>query len=1480
VTSHKHKESPNLNQLHSSGLKQSLVGEPNEAKAVIEGVPCICLVDSGSQITTIAEHFYNKHLSETISLKPLDSILDIRGAGGHPLSYKGCIEVEIGFPGSESEVIQEQTALVLVVPDTDYNLKVPLLIGTNLLRSCYQQIADVHGEEVHSWPVSTVWKNACHSLSCIVEAVDKQVIFNGKAVKIPANSKVFIKGLVKTQSLLRCCTVLVEADDISLPAGLLVSQCTVDLTPGQEQHWIGVPVHNISGKDVTIPGKTRVGRIHYVTAVNMVLSDTAELSEEEFLSKFDFDSLKESLPEPVLNELRTLLIKWKGVFSLNDFDLGHTDLVKHEINLTDDTPIKQRHRRIPPGMYNEVRQHLEEMARSGVIRESTSPWSSPLVFAKKSDGSIRVCLDLRQVNAKTIKDAYYLPRIDETLDSLAGAKVFTTLDLKSGYWQIELKEEHKERTAFSAAPFGFWECTRLPMGATNGPAVFQRLMERCLGDLQMNGCLCYLDDVVIWGSSNQENLLRLEKVFEKLAEAGLKLKPSKCSFLQRKIKFLGHVVSEHGIEPDPGKIEALKKWPVPKNVEDLMRFLGFTGFYRRFIEGYSKIAFPLTSLLQGKDTMKKRGRKARMKATTWKWEAAQQDAFQTLIEKLTTVPVLGFAEFSLPFVVHTDASGTGLGAVLYQHQQGKLRPIAYASRGLNKSEKNYPAHKLEFLALKWAVTDKFYDYLYGHKFEVHTDNNPLTYVLTTAKLDATSHRWLAALSAFDFSLSYRAGKENIDADALSRICSQYVVTDVIQAVLLLNEQPRILQCQFQTSDDDFHLPSDDLGQSSVRPVDVRRLQKEDSVVSYVFPFVKQNRKPTSRDYINQPKETQQLLRQWKRLKIVDGILYRERGSAEGTVLQLVLPKKNRKSVLDSLHDEMGHQGRERTNSLISSRFYWPGMSADIIKKVAHCDRCLRYKRKREDRAALVSIETTRPLELVCMDYLSLESSQGYSNVLVITDHFTKFALAIPTRNQTALTTARALYSNFVVHYGIMDRLHSDQGRSFEAKVIKELCAILGVEKSRTSPYRAAGNGQVERLNQTLINMTGTLSTEKKSSWKDYLPALVHAYNCTIHATTGYSPYYLMFGREPKLPVDIEYGLGKQKLDPVAYSDYVKKLRDQVAVAYDLTIKNTRKRQLEQSGYYNKKVCGAPLQTGDLVLVRNKQVHEYDKLADFWEKDVYRVVKKPYPDIPLFVVKSTASGRKRSLHRNMLVPYLTRVDEVADEHVSESSDDDEEQSVEVRMVPKVHGSVDLDTHSVPLISPSPSSPLESVATEQNVSDNSQAVDTANEELVADVPLDIVEPDSPGQQLPDTASPAEQGEILLDTVDFVADNTDDVVEEESLIPEETGQEQVEVETVDQNEDPAINGNEQEETESPGPQTPVPQPRRSQRTRRQPEWIRSGDYHMYSQTVEAVSKPEWMQKAEFLVNMMAKNPSIFSSPALVQSFAQLTGISTNSS
>ena len=345
--------------------------------------------------------------------------------------------------------------------------------------------------------------------------------------------------------------------------------------------------------------------------------------------------------------------------------------------------------------------------------------------------------------------------------------------MKAGYWQVEMAEECKAYTAFTCGPLGFYECDTMPFGATNAPATFQRLMHDCLGDLYMNWCIVYLDDIIIFSDTKEEHLKRLEAVFQKLHAAGLKLKPSKCHFFREEIEYLGHVVSGKGISTNPKKVEAVAKWSTPKTVYDVRSFLGFVGYYRRFIKDFSKIAIPIREVITGLENQSKRS----AKKTFVEWTEAADSAFEYLKKLCISTPILAYPDYKLPFVLHTDSSSEGLGAVLYQKQNGKLRVIAYASRLVSKAESHYPAHKLEFLALKWAVCEKFHEYLYGSNlFEVYTDNNPLTYVLSSAKLDACGQRWVAKLANYNFTIKYKCRLSNIEAE-LSRISWPEILAD-------------------------------------------------------------------------------------------------------------------------------------------------------------------------------------------------------------------------------------------------------------------------------------------------------------------------------------------------------------------------------------------------------------------------------------------------------------------------------------------------------------------------------------------------------------------------------------------------------------------------------------------------------------------------------------------------------------------------------
>ena len=534
------------------------------------------------------------------------------------------------------------------------------------------------------------------------------------------------------------------------------------------------------------------------------------------------------------------------------------------------------------------------------------------------------------------------------------------------------------------------------------------------------------------------------------------------------------------------------------------------GYYRRFIPKYAQVACPLHELTSGENAGKKKA--------TIKWDSRCQKAFDDLKTMCTMVSILAYADFTKPFKLHTDACSTGLGAVLYQtREDGTEAVIAYASRSLNKAESHYPAHKLEFLTLKWAVVEKFHEYLYGSTFDVHTNNNLLTYILMTAKLDAASHHWVASLANYNFRLHYWSGKTNINADALSRVSWPECMPNnsgtglKVNAVAIRAIQEAALDqpaCPIEAYSYDMHVigaiqDSQQVAQMTLD--DWRQMQEADPALAMIMERLKAV--ALDQDWCKQANSPELNLykRERNNLTLQKGILYRQARPRESdkTLLQLVLPSAYREVALKGCHNEVGHLGLECMLDLMHDRFFWPHMA--VQEHIGKCCPCLAFK-ARQPKAPLEIIMATHPLELVHLDFLCLEPGKDWEeNVLVITDHFTRSTQAYVTRTQMAQTTAKTLWDKFIVHYGLPEKILTYQGCNFESQLVADLCELMGVQKIWTSLYRPQTNGQCERFNSTLTNMLGTLPKEKRSEWKNHVGTLVHGYNCTRNLAMGFSP---------------------------------------------------------------------------------------------------------------------------------------------------------------------------------------------------------------------------------------------------------------------------------------------------------------------------------------------------------------------------------------
>ena len=1263
-----------------------LVGRRCETNVELEGSYTRCLLDSGSQVSTVSATHYNDHLACKFALHPVDSLITIEAANGLPIKYLGYVQVSINLASIVTTCRERKHVLMFVCPDTAYSRSVPIVLGTNVLDA----LCDSSDRHQGTPAVVSLLKSfqAVRALHNDEDGhVGKVTVCSRRAVVIQPGCTVSVRGKCHARQLGGSYPAVADGP-ANTPAsrdGLAVVSSLV--TVSEYSHsTVRVPVQNLTGHVMTIGARTHLADLFIPKWVRSVgcggksqpaditgMQSTVSAGGDIDTSHIDACRIEPQLTGEWAHRARDLLRQHADVFSRHDLDVGKTSMVRHKINLVDDTPFKERSRPISSRDLTDAREHIRALLDAGIIRESSSPYASPIVLVRKKNGSLRLTVDYRKLNQKTIKDAYALPRIDDAFSCLSGAKWFSVMDLKSGYYQVEMEPCDREKTAF-VCPLGFYEYTRMPQGVTNAPATFQRLMERCVGSMNLQEVLAFLDDLIVFSQTLEEHETRLGQVFDRLRNFGLKLSPEKCSFFCKSVSYLGHIVSEDGIGCDPSKIEAVRDWPRPCNMRQLKSYLGYCGYYRRHIFAYGKISLPLTTLLKGytragADKRLHTDAAAVRKPFGAAWTSECETAFQALKTNLMQAPVLAIADPALPYELHTDASGTGLGAALYQKRDGVLRPVAYASRGLSISESHYPAHKLEFLALRWAVCHKFHDFLYGSKFHVLTDNNPLTYVLTTARLDATGHRWLAALSAYDFDITYRAAQHNADADGLSRRPHEGHIEDPMRerqerhiASLLLNTRPQrqvdILDASAvvnavldgQAIPAAGGLPILDSAVLDQQPeLEVSRMpsltvaeQRDAQLSDPNIARVRQLLESTpmsQRELRAESREVAAMMRVASTMYFCNGILYKDSVLSSRRVRRLVVPFTLRQLVYQGIHDEVGHLGADRGVALARTRFYWFQMESDIRAYCKGCMPCI-LRKAPPQRAPMCSLESSGPMDLVCIDFLKLDTdSHNKSYVLVITDHFTRFARAVPMRNQTARGVAEVLWKEFFLDFGFPRRLHSDRGASFTGKLMRELAKQTGVRSSYTTSYHPEGNAVCERYNRTLISMIATLTEAHKQKWSEHVRYLSHAYNCTQHDATGFPPFYLMFLRYPRLKVDWLFANDSdQELPGLSSIQYVNELRERLTEAYALADKHARAQGQANKRRYDRRVRPSGLAIGGRVLIRNVAIHERRKLSNRWLPDVYVVLRQQGGEgSPVYVLKrEDGKGGERTLHRNLLL----------------------------------------------------------------------------------------------------------------------------------------------------------------------------------------------------------------------------------------------------
>ena len=698
-----------------------------------------------------------------------------------------------------------------------------------------------------------------------------------------------------------------------------------------------------------------------------------------------------------------------------------------------------------------------------------------------------------------------------------------------------MSEKSRQYSAFTVGSLGVYEFLRMPYGSCNAPATFQRLMQNCLGELNLTYTLVYLDDVIVYSKMEQDHLRLLQAVFEQFHEHGLKLKPSKCSFLRKQITFLGHEISADGMMPGNLNLKGIAEMAPLANYTEVRHFLRMTGFFRRFIKNYARIAKPLNDILEGEAS------KLKSEAIT-----LPLDAFEKLKMYCMMAPVLAFADFEKEFQLETDASFEGLGAILSQKQlDTKWHPIAFGSRELKGGEAKYHSSKLEFLALKWAIMEQFWEYLQYRPFTVLMDNNPLTYILTMPNLYALDHRWVAALAGYNMTIKYLKGSDNKVADALSRIKARLDPDTVTE---LLNHMKagapawaethniRIIEEEERTDQEvilrTVQLARQDKKFRNLCTENWCQAQLMDPVIPHVLDWLclPRNNRVKLKDFLR-GKASEADCRAYgsgeKDFEKRDHLLFINTTPPRNvsTIPVFVVPVNRRQVAIDMCHRNARHQGRDRTLNLMKGQFWWPGMATALCLAMQNCGRCKQFEAKSQ-LPGMEPILCTQPMELVHVDYKGMEvtlaakEKPAVKNVLVVVDHFNRYVQAFVTKNHTARTTVRVLNNNFFSVFGFPQKLLSDQGTEFTGDVIAVMCKLLGIEKIRTTLYHPQTNRSAERVHQTLQRMISKLDPEKRRKGPEHIGSVLIAYKATRSQVSGYSPYFLMFGRRPRLPVDL------------------------------------------------------------------------------------------------------------------------------------------------------------------------------------------------------------------------------------------------------------------------------------------------------------------------------------------------------------------------